>query len=400
MSRIIAIESDPKRRRLLAMLVREHVKSELKIADSVTSALALVDEKTPDLIIAPALLTPRDESELMAHLRGIDAPYVQMMTVPALDMLAEAPSDERRGVLRWFRRRPTGIGPLFDRSMVGGQVVDALARAREAREEYAEILAHRAELEEIARKRGTSLTVVSSIDDQLRNATADDVRRVNDTFRGSAGDERRIAKRRALHEVPWLSKVRLGDGLDVSVVNISSTGVLFESGSKFAPGSTADLLLSGTTSSVLVPVRFIRSEIARIDGFGVRYHAAAAFDKEIDIGGPQRPQALAQVLAKAIGEATNEEPAHVRFALGVRDLVGARHVQFIKGAIAPSAGLETLYFDVPGDDRARTVLQVTFDRGHEVTSSEFALVKAAAWLAAAALEFDRPSQRLLEAAVA
>jgi hypothetical protein len=62
-----------------------------------------------------------------------------------------------------------------------------------------------------------------------------------------------------------------------------------------------------------------------------------------------------------------------------------------------------MYFDVPGDDRARTVLQVTFDRSHDVSAAEFRLLKAAAWLTAAALEFDKPEAKpmlLLEEAVA
>ena len=174
MSRIVAIESDPKRRRLLAMLVREHVKAELKIADSVTAAIALVTEKTPDLIIAPALLSPRDEAPLMEHLKGLDAPYVQLLTVPALDMLSDAPRADARRFGGWFSRRPVSIGPQYDRSMVGGQIVDALTRARAAREEYVELLAYRAELEEIARSRGTALSVISSIDADLKQC---DVRR-------------------------------------------------------------------------------------------------------------------------------------------------------------------------------------------------------------------------------
>jgi hypothetical protein len=410
MSRIIAIESDPKRRRLLAMLVREHVKAELKIADTVTAAIALVDQKTPDLVIAPPLLSPRDESELMTHLRGIDAPYVQLLTMPALDMLGDAPRDERRGIRGWFSRRPTGIGPVYDRSMVGGQIVDALALAKSEREEYAASLVRRAEREEYERSRATALALIGSVDMELRNATADDVRRVSDSFR-TTSDDRRVARRRSLADIGWLSQVRLGDGLDASLVNISTTGVLFESGSKFVPGSTSELTLSGGGDSMLVPVRFIRSEIARIDAFGVRYHAAATFDKEIDLSGPRRfasepstpPEALAQVLASALAESTEREPAHIRFVTGVRQLVGARTVQLHSGYVSPSGGRETLYFDVPGEDRGRMVLQVTFERGHDVSPSEFSLCRAAAWLSAAALEFDKPSARpvlLIEEAVA
>jgi CheY-like chemotaxis protein len=408
MSRIIAIEADPKRRRLLGLLIREHVKVELKMAESVSAALALIDEKTPDLIVMPALLSPADEARLMQHLKDLEsAPWVQLMTVPALDMLADAPSDEPRR--SWFSRKPASIGPQYDRSMVGAQIVDGLARARVAREEHITLLAYRAELEEIARARGTALSVIRSVDDDLRNATSDEVRRASDTFADANGDERRTARRRPQGDLPWLSKVKLGAGLDVSLVNISSSGVLFESGSKFTPGSTSELLLSGAGTNMVVPVRFIRSEIARIDALGVKYHAAAAFDKDIDLGGPRRvaapatpPEALAQVLAEALSTPSAADPAHVRFALGVKQLVGARDVQ-IRTTPSSSGGRETLYFEVPGDDRARTILQVTFDRAHDVTASEFRLLKAAAWLTAAALEFDKPAEkprRLLEEAVA
>src|SRR4029453_12694840 len=96
---ILGIEADPKRKRLLTALVREHVKAELLMADSVTAAVKILDEKIPGLIIAPTMLTPADEGELMAPLRQLHAaPYVQTLTVPALDMLVveRPPQEERR----------------------------------------------------------------------------------------------------------------------------------------------------------------------------------------------------------------------------------------------------------------------------------------------------------------
>ena len=410
MSRIIAIEADPKRRRLLAQLIREHVKTELRIVDSVPAAIALIEEKTPDLIVAPALISPNDEARLMDHLRQLE-PWIQLMTVPALDMLADVPKDESGGLRGWFRRKPETLGPQYDRSMVGAQVADGLSRAHAARKEYAAALAYRAELEEIAKSRGTALSVITKLDAELRHATPDDLRQATEVFKDANGKERRAARRRPQNDLPWLSKVKLGTGLDVALVNISSSGVLFESGSKFTPGTTSELILTGSDANMVVPVRVIRSEIARIDAFGVKYHAAGAFDKEIDLGGPRRvaaepstpPEALAQILAGALAESTDAEPAHTRFARGVKQLVGARDVQVRTTPVGSSGGRETLYFDVPGDDRVRTVLQVTFDRSHDVSATEFRLLKAAAWLTAAALEFDKPEAKpmlLLEEAVA
>jgi CheY-like chemotaxis protein len=114
MPRILAIESDPKRRHVLATLVREHVKATLVVVPSVRAAIASIAERIPDLLIAPTLLSPPDEAELLTHMKGLDsAPYVQMMTVPALDMLADAPAADtgRRGLFGpVFNRRPVSLG--------------------------------------------------------------------------------------------------------------------------------------------------------------------------------------------------------------------------------------------------------------------------------------------------
>jgi hypothetical protein len=185
----------------------------------------------------------------------------------------------------------------------------------------------------------------------------------------------------------------------VQLINISSTGVLVETGSKFAPGSTTNLQLCGPETDLVVPARFIRSDVARIDGLGVRYRAAAAFAKEIDLTGPRRaagqpstpPEALAELLGSVLSPARERpEPAHARFAQGLRQLVGARDVRVSAGGAGSAGGRETLYFDVPGDDRSRATLQVTFDPNHDVTDTEFKLLKAAAWLTAAVLELEKP----------
>ena len=49
-----------------------------------------------------------------------------------------------------------------------------------------------------------------------------------------------------------------------AITDISSTGVLVETGSEFAPGSTTNLQLCGPDTNLVVPVRFIRSDVSRI----------------------------------------------------------------------------------------------------------------------------------------
>ena len=394
MARILAIEADLKRRRALTTLVKEHIKADLVVVPSVQAAIAAIAERAPDLILAPALLSPPDEAELLTHMKQLDtAPYIQMLTLPALDMLVDAPAEEtrRRGLFGpVFNRRPLSLGlQKYDRGMVAAQIADGLSRARELRIEYAAMLAYHEAAEHATRQVALARRGVEALDP----ASAFLAQQSN-----SDAEDRRVALRKGRGEVPWLSGIKLSWGPELQLVNISSTGVLVESGSKFAPGSTTELHLSGPETNLVVPVRFIRSAVAKIDGLGVRYQAAAAFAKELDLTGPRRaatpatrPQELASLLGSAFATANEQsEPAHARFAHGLRRLVGARDVQVRTGSAGFAGGMETLYFDVPGDDRLRTTLQVVFDRNHEVTDAEFKVLKAAAWLTAAVLELEKP----------
>jgi hypothetical protein len=395
MPRILAIESDSRRRALLEGLVREHVQANLTIADSVKAAITELSARIPDAILVPPLLSPRDLSELMDFVKQLDAPYVELLTMSAFAMLSDCTIHEKRtfGVLR--RRHIPEAPPQYDRDLVGRQIAESVARAREARVDYARMLAYRAEREELAKRR-----LAGAMPDAAGLVLA--TRRQQETIR----DERRIATRVAHEELSWLSDARLAWDTEIALVNISNSGVLLESGSKLAPGSTTELHLIGSAASLVVPVRFIRSEIAKVDPIGVRYRAAAEFDKDIDLARLARASekrssashALAELLGGCLDDSSpRQDPAHVRFARGVRDLVGARDVQ-VRTASGPSdAGRETLYFDVPGDDRTRKTMQVVFDRGHDVTAYEFTLLKAAALLTAAALELEKAEVRVADA---
>jgi hypothetical protein len=96
------------------------------------------------------------------------------------------------------------------------------------------------------------------------------------------------AERRERGDVPWLSTVKLPWGLDARPLNISSTGLLLESGSKITPGSVAELKLHGPEWQIAIPACFVRSEVALVNGLGVKYRAAAAFENRLEFPGPRR----------------------------------------------------------------------------------------------------------------
>lgn len=398
MAHILAIEADPRRRHALTRLVREHVKAHLVVVETVQAAIASIGGRAPDLILSPTLLSPPDEAELLSYVKQLaTAPYIQMMTVPALDMLADKPiaSTPRRWLLGpVFNRRQVIIGPQYDLTMVAAQIADGLERARERRMEYAAMLACSAEA---GRTEPTTAMILARSARRLQEGGSE--ASIQQQLRDRSREERRVALRKGRGDVSWLSAVKLSTGDELRLINISSTGVLVETGTKLTPGMTTELHLSGPGTSLVVPARFVRSDIARIDGLGVRFHAAAAFTKELDLANPRpsvtgpstRPEELAALFGSVLSSGHDRSDlAHDRFAKGLRQLIGAREVRVSAGGTGAAGGRETLYFDVPGDDRSRTTLQITFDRNHDVTEGEFSLLKAAAWLTAALLEIEKP----------
>ena len=373
-------------------LIREYTAlADVTMVDSVKAAVASFDHKQPDLIVAPTLLSPEDSDQLTSHVKWQADPHVQMLTIPALDMLREALPEENRRFRFFKRRRPLSLGLQYDPGMVGRQIADRLERALALREE-----------------KGTSLDVRALV---RRPAPAQPValQPVRNTLPVPIGASASFRSRaaRTPQRGPWLWAVRMPWGTDVELVNISRTGVLLETASKVTPGVTLELHVNGMGQNRTVKARFIRSGIARVDRVGVRYHAAAQFEEPLDILAPgdepldrlaaraepkampvATAQSLADLFATVMSDTSQSEDGCTRFARGLRELVRARHVFVRPTPIVPDRDCESIFFRVNGDDRSGMILQVLFDRNRSVTTTEFRLLKAATGLASALLEME------------
>jgi CheY-like chemotaxis protein len=378
MSHILAIESDRNRRTLLMALIREHTRlADVTMVDSVTAAIASFEHKQPDMIVAPTLLSPEDSAQLTEHVKWHADPHVQMLTIPALDILRAPIQEERHRFAFFRRRRPVSLGLQYDPSMVGRQIADGLDRALTLREEKGTTMDVRA----LLRREEPRLIVEPFQIDPV------------DTVVTSGGIRDRAE--RTPQGGPCVWTVRMPWGSDVELVNISRTGVLLESGSKVTPGVTLELQLNGMGQHCIVMARFVRSQVARVDRLGVRYHAAAQFEQPLEILTPRvqsKPLATAQSLAElfttVVSESDQPEDSCIRFARGLRGLIGARDVFVRPSPMVPSHDCESIYFRLSGDDRSGMILQVLFDRDRSLTTAEFKLLKAATGLTSALLDLE------------
>jgi len=334
--------------------------------------------------LAPTLLSPEDSDRLRSHvLRNAD-PHVQMLTIPALDMLREPPREERR-IFRFFRRRRVELGLQYDPAMAGSQIAETLQRARELRENPVSsrdiqklLLETPSGLDGVAEFGG--VTHLSGITQPVCENPAALIR------------ERRRAERTAQRDCGWT--VRMPWGGDVTLVNISRSGLLIESDSRLTIGAGLDLRLNAMGMSRSVLARFVRSEVARNDWRGVVYQSAAQFDRPLDLvptraGMTVTPQLLSDLLMSVLAEPNAMEPRSTRFARGLRGLVGARDVFIRQSSPVSVPDGQSIYFKVKEDGRSSTILQVVFERHQAPNASEVALLKAGAAMTSAVLELDQ-----------
>jgi len=213
-------------------------------------------------------------------------------------------------------------------------------------------------------------------------------------LRRSPGQHPR-AQRRAQVELPSLSTVRFPWG-DARLLNISNTGLLFESGTRIPPGSCQRLTLCGPGVEIQVPACFVRSEVALVNGLGVKYHIAVMFERPLELDAApsdaQAPATLSHLLTHA-GAALERAPLSSRREVierAVSETVGAVDVGIHTGRPAPVEGGDTIDVTVSTCADRPVTLRIRFQPGRTPTDAELRLVKAAAHLAAGLIELETP----------
>jgi hypothetical protein len=392
---VLAIEPDTAQANALRRVFEAHVRSDFQIVQSVNEAVAAIAQHVPDLILTSTFLSPRDEAVLTNRLKDVPAAsYVQIITTPYFIDCDDVPEDRR--ILNFLKRRRSLVRPS-DAETVGRQIETYLAHARatralpDGRERCAE--PRRRIVLPMRRKRDSNV-------DRPVVAAALAPTAVESAVREARTQEkdRRRGRRKSAGDVPWLWSVSTPAIGNVKVVDISSHGVLVETTSKVQVGRAIELHLSGEGIQACVAARITRSEIASVDGLGVRYRMAAAFSRElaipgVDAGTAQRavqPTALADLFARVLQEVeAGSAPTKVRtvFEHGLRRLFSAVDLQIRQSPVVSENGTESVYFTIPVRGRRGAILQAIFESNRPPALNEFKMLKAAATLASAVLEF-------------
>jgi hypothetical protein len=108
----------------------------------------------------------------------------------------------------------------------------------------------------------------------LELPVADDIRST------ASGRERRVHQRLRPHDVQWLRKLRLKNGPEVSLIDISSGGALVDARVQLKPGSTVTLQMSANSRLIEIPSDVLRCRIATLEG-AATYRGAFLFAEPV-----------------------------------------------------------------------------------------------------------------------
>jgi hypothetical protein len=363
---ILAIEPDPGCREELRRLLVERFPADSITSVGPESAEQALRNSSPALVLISALAPAATEEIVLRRLNASDPEgSIPVLTVPPM-VPSQQPS---RGVLTIFRR-PS------DRELLLDRLEDAHAHARAAAE----------------RPRPRAVRVLpgpNAAGSQLRPAG----RGTPDPAAGTrtAIDLARAQKSRASRltpaELPCACSLTTKSGHIVHLLNVSTTGVLFESPLKFSANEETWLYLLAPESSVKLPSRFVRSEVATVGAGGVKYRTAAAFSREVDVVGSltshaAKPGATLRTITDLLVRVTtlcsargDYTGARAAFEEGLRAVVPGCDIRLRDDLVEPDDGRDSVYFAVPAPSGG--IMQVIFDKDHAPTAEAFLLLKAA-----------------------
>jgi len=130
MALILAIEPDRRQVSKLAMLARNYLHTELVVTDSIGRALALLDERLPDLILTSFQLPPKHRAALIDRLLEVDADgtRVQTLVIPALGTPGCRPSHQKGMAAPRGTRGNHAVSDGCDPVVFGRQIAECLGR--------------------------------------------------------------------------------------------------------------------------------------------------------------------------------------------------------------------------------------------------------------------------------
>jgi hypothetical protein len=131
MALILAIETDRRQVSKLAILARNYLHEEIVVTDSIGRALAILDERLPDLILTSFQLQPKHRAALLDRLLEIDTDgtRVQTLVIPAMGAPGCRASHQKGMPTRPHGMRGNhAVADGCDPAVFGRQIAECLAR--------------------------------------------------------------------------------------------------------------------------------------------------------------------------------------------------------------------------------------------------------------------------------
>ena len=389
--RVLALEPDQVCREHLRDFLSQRIELDVVMTSTPEEAAGAMHERRPDLVLTSAVLPPRAEEQVMDALKHLDPDgSVPVITVPPLLNAPEKPEGVRSVFAMISRRRPAAR-PSYDLAALSARFDEALRQVREAKNSP-RVVAERVEVT-------TAMILRPAADTSLALAAVPNV----DTVSGPLLLQRKRlerAPRLTASDLPSRCTLTTPNGFIVRMLNVSESGVLFESPLKFPRDSETALSLLGPQSSLVLPARIVRSEVATVNGVGVTYQTAAQFSESLDlvkkiapaepvleaVAVPAEivtaPASLADLLVRITTEVYQHQrcdAARAAFESGLRQLVPGCDIRLCDRLVNRSDTGDSIYFAVPG--ASGVMVQATFDPGHQPNAEDFKLLRAAAAMA-------------------